>query len=480
MQIQSQPEWNKPRFQNAHPGLAFSPAFVNGFTTRPVGPALPMSGEDIKLDKPKEKPGNVPPKTPPQDAFYSERRQGHGNASTWMSMYKFCGPLAAGIFYGAMFGSPIWFAAGISLVVSSLQAGTALKIHKEDTPLARNIVRTTRKLMGRENDHSAAGKEWSMVPVWGAICFMAGLVEAFLNHLFAHKVKHQKQEDLAKAKGFFGPMHRLQARGMDLVEKGRKFLTEGKLKAWLPKFAEEWPKALMERFGKNGQGKAKWGYLVGMGFTSISGMLQSASAAKIQEHLDDKTARKASQNGTDNQPDGKKSENASAAQGGTDSELNGAVKSTDENGQPIKKPDAADPKTEKPDHANANRLQKPASKKASKSNKKTESQNRPDAGSVANQPAPRPEKAPEQPFSQFSPQNSPQPSSQTSQQNSQWNQPVAGQSVTSVNATTPSSFNKDAGSSAPWNPANPFSIATQGASQVQQPWSAFPFPLTVR
>jgi len=286
MQIQAQSEWNKPRFQNAQPGAGFGPgAAFYAAGARPSGAEPQMAGAEVRQAKPAAK----------QDEFSTEKRQGHGNASTWMSMYKFFGPLVAGVGYGAILGTPIAFAAGVSFLVSSLQVAIAQKIHKEDTPWAKKLVHNTRKVMGREKDHSAAGKEWSMVPVWGAVCGMAGLTEAGINHLFAHKFPAQtiKQlnDKIETSKSYLRPIYKMQAKGMKLADETKGHLI--KLSKQIPiAYIRNKATDQINKIGKKTTGRAKWAYIAGLGVAGIGGMLQSASAAKIQESIDARHAKK--------------------------------------------------------------------------------------------------------------------------------------------------------------------------------------------
>lgn len=436
MQIQSQPERNKPRALGAPPGAAFAYTAGGGYASPPpLGMAPRMSGEDARPEKPESRPGNGAQKAAPQDSFQHEQRQGgHGNASTWMSLYKFCGPLVAGIGYGTIFGSHMGFAALVSLVVSSLQAGTALKIHKEDTPWAKNIVRHTRKLMGRENDHSAAGKEWSMVPVWGAVCGLAGLTEASINHGFARWFPPQTIEQLRGKEGRFKRLYHMQAEAMqrakDLKDYLTKFLTGPKFKRFIPRFAEDWPAMLKRLFGNKVQGNAKLGYLAGIGIAGIGGMLQSASAAKIQERLDAKHAEKAQ-----GRPDEKKSEKRAKDKAGADNDPQAMA---DKNGKPLKNSDEAGIKPEKPAIANpaearnATEKQKPEAQKIDE--QKPEAQKQPVAGKAPYNFATSPEKVPVWPFP--------------------WSQPATAPLTAPVNALRPDSSSMNEMPPAPWGTMN--------------------------
>lgn len=116
-----------------------------------------------------------------------------GSASTLIGAFKVGSALIiTGGINAFLFGVPLKTAALVSGVVAGSQSLTALKIHRENNELSRKIIGFTRKLMGRENDLTPSGKEWSMVPVWGAVCGLFGLTEALGNHLY---IKWKKSQD---------------------------------------------------------------------------------------------------------------------------------------------------------------------------------------------------------------------------------------------------------------------------------------------
>lgn len=135
------------------------------------------------------------PKAPKSRGEEKENKEGwfKGSASTLIGAFKVASALIiTGGINAFFFGVPLKTASLVSGVVASSQALSALKIHKEDNDFTRKLIGFTRKLMGRENDHTPSGKEWSMVPVWGAVCGFFGLSEAFGNHMF---IKWKKSKD---------------------------------------------------------------------------------------------------------------------------------------------------------------------------------------------------------------------------------------------------------------------------------------------
>lgn len=283
MQIQPQTEWNRSRFPSVQPGLGFSPPQYNSGLPA-VGQQLQLSGTEVHRTK--------QPAKPPEDSFYEEKRKGHGNASTWMTLYKVFGPLVAGVGFGALFGSSIPVAAGVSVLISAIQAGTVLKIHKEDTQWGKDIVHSARKVMGRENDHSAAGKEWAMVPVWGAVCALTGLLEGGINHALGHKVNKLTIKDVEKLtrekKGFLRSLYTLQLKGMNTVSTLIDLVENN-----CPNILEKPKTFILQKLRNNAGGNVKLGYLAAVLGASLGGMLTSASAAKVQEQLDTRHSAKA-------------------------------------------------------------------------------------------------------------------------------------------------------------------------------------------
>lgn len=157
--------------------------------------------------------------------------------------------------------------------------------------------------MGRENDLTPAGKEWSMVPVWAGICGAFGLSEAFLNHMFKESTGYQKKsfEDRKKAildemqNSRFGLKKAIlgkQLRMMAFVESSRqglisKFSQWAKQEGVLGKVLNRLSHFL-KRFNKGGAARPNYPliYLWSLGMASFAGATQTAIAALMQQKID--------------------------------------------------------------------------------------------------------------------------------------------------------------------------------------------------
>ncbi len=266
--------------------------------------AVPTSsGPSDSLDLPSAKRSGKALLASPGPKATADRRKkpDYGNASRWVTAYKLgFSLLVAGAANAFLFGVPLWWAAGLSAVVASAQSAIALKVHREDTPFSRKMVSMTRKMMRRDQDQTPAGKEWSMVPVWGAACGAMALVEAGFNHLYSKWNPVKPGEDPVEAHltrikqsidkdDRFKTLYQLQKRGVEFTRDAKKWL-----KNWLrDPFPNQLPAKLKEmnhrlwiKLDNNVKGNPRAGYLVGFILAAIGGIAQTSIAAKIQERID--------------------------------------------------------------------------------------------------------------------------------------------------------------------------------------------------
>lgn len=234
-----------------------------------------------------------------------------GSASTLIGAFKVTSALIiTGGINAFFFGVPLKTASLVSGVVASSQALSALKIHKEDNDFTRKLIGFTRKLMGRENDHTPSGKEWSMVPVWGIICGLFGLSEAFFNHMSTKfsgekpktlndrfKKLTEEVAGLKNVNGLSAWFRRMQLknmeRGRDLyvyLERkagdfaGQKGNTLLKNAGSLAKSGLNWAKNFSE---KSAGGKRPYlGYIWSFCMASLGGAAQTVIAALMQTKVD--------------------------------------------------------------------------------------------------------------------------------------------------------------------------------------------------
>jgi hypothetical protein len=226
------------------------------------------------------------------------------NGSKLIGAFKITSALVVtGAVNAFFFGVPIYVSSGIAAAVAGAQALAALKIHKEDTPFTQKLMGLTRKLMGRENDLTPAGKEWSMVPVWAGICGIFGLSEAFLNHVFKESTGYQKKTFADRKKGILEEMQRsrfglkkavlgYQLKGMAFVEDSRRGLS-GKFSQWAKQEGAMGGlinrlNQFLKRFNRGGPARPNYPliYLWSLGMASFAGALQTVLAALMQQKID--------------------------------------------------------------------------------------------------------------------------------------------------------------------------------------------------
>ena len=306
MQMQPQFERTGTRLYNVRPGLAFTPNALGaaGMQSPHHPTAIRLSGAsdtaEVKPAEKKEKEtdqkdaeaGNQPPK-------------GRVNAAQLMTVYKCLGPAVAGIGYGLIFkGGSVLFAVMMSLMASSMSVFAVNKIHKEEGPLFKGFVEWSSKVMGlfgkgRQHDHSPAGKEWSMVPVWGLVCGLGGLFEAILNHVYSKKfptppvTKLMDKTALANKKGIAGAFSRFRSTCIEFLVNAKNWLkgpfSEAK---YLPKLVRQTPKWLIEKMEKDVHGNIAVAYALGALVPFIGALIQAGFFAKIQEKIDARQVEK--------------------------------------------------------------------------------------------------------------------------------------------------------------------------------------------
>jgi hypothetical protein len=236
-----------------------------------------------------------------------------GSASTLIGAFKVGSALIiTGGINAFLFGVPLKTAALVSGVVAGSQSLTALKIHRENNEFSRKIIGFTRKLMGRENDLTPSGKEWSMVPVWGTVCGMFGLTEALGNHMYTKITKTppktltqrfdaltEEVEEL-KAKKVTGPNAAFRQFQLDNMKRGKALINalENKAKAYanldgntlLKTGGILADKALKRarRFSEKSAGGRNplLGYIWSFTMASLGGAAQTVIAAMMQTKVD--------------------------------------------------------------------------------------------------------------------------------------------------------------------------------------------------
>lgn len=293
MQIQPQSEWMMPRPQ----GVLGSPVSMPGFQTG-FG-----QSDTVAIQRP-GLPAQLSQAVKPKSTEAQKKKQDHGNASRWVTAYKLGFSLCvAGAANAFLFGVPLWWAGGLSAIVAGAQSAIALKVHKEDTDFSKKLVKSTRKMMHRENDKTPAGKEWSMVPIWGMACGSMGLLEAGFNHLYSLRNPQSKDAnpmaDRLKAieanidkDGLLKPLYKLQKSGMEFTQRVTTRLSEnvphhlGRVQPRL-KVMYEWG---LNKLTNNVKGNPKAGYVLGFIMAGIGGIAQTSIAAKIQERIDNNQA----------------------------------------------------------------------------------------------------------------------------------------------------------------------------------------------
>lgn len=236
-----------------------------------------------------------------------------GSASTLIGAFKVGSALIiTGGINAFLFGVPLKTAALVSGVVAGSQSLTALKIHRENNELSRKIIGFTRKLMGRENDLTPSGKEWSMVPVWGTVCGMFGLTEALGNHMYTKITKtppktltqrfdalteEVRELDAKKATGLSAEFRRFQ---LDNMKRGKALINalENKAKVYanldgntlLKTGGNLADKALKRarRFSEKSAGGRNplLGYIWSFSMASLGGAAQTVIAAMMQTKVD--------------------------------------------------------------------------------------------------------------------------------------------------------------------------------------------------
>lgn len=248
-----------------------------------------------------------------------------GSASTLIGAFKVASALIiTGGINAFLFGVPIYTASLVSSVVAGSQALTALKIHRENNEFSRKIIGFTRKLMGRENDMTPSGKEWSMVPVWAGVCGLFGLSEALLNHAYIKgrqrwfdpnyqpQTLQERHTALSKKYGKNAPkltklsvLDKIERFQFHTMDQGQKVF--GQLKAHAGKLAtqgETGQKGLTANVGKlaklllrrvetfsaksAGGKKMYLGYIWSFTMASLGGAGQTVIAALMQTEVDKK------------------------------------------------------------------------------------------------------------------------------------------------------------------------------------------------
>jgi hypothetical protein len=244
------------------------------------------------------------PKPQPKPKPGQAHQYQNGQASKWVGAFKVTfSLLVAGGINAFLFGIPVWVAAGVSALVSSAQSIIALKIHREDTEFSRKVVSGSRWLMGRKQDYTPSGKEWSMVPVWGAACGLMALVESMVNHGYKKwfsKDGDKPLSDILKARRtaidaklkqspneMMKWIYRAQLRGMDLRNRVVDYV-DSLLKNW--SVGQGWKKKLGEiatkLWNQGGKRSMKTAYLLACGAAILGGIFQTSIAAYMQGKID--------------------------------------------------------------------------------------------------------------------------------------------------------------------------------------------------
>lgn len=269
------------------------------------------AGKNGEMPKPQsEKKQSAEPTHPlkpdaPKDGKPEPNQSQHGNASKLVGIFKVTfSLLVTGGINAFLFGVPLPVAAGASALVAASQSAVALKIHREDHPLSRKLVAFTRRLTGKTDDKTPSGKEWAMVPIWGAVCGFFGLAESVVNHA----VKSIREKNGIKPKDFDTRLKAIEedlgkpnCRLRRIKELQRDSMNLGKTAfAKLSEFLEKWAKK-ESLIGKPGQlanwafnqfksagGGRKMGLAYTWGFviTTIGGMAQTSLAALLQQRID--------------------------------------------------------------------------------------------------------------------------------------------------------------------------------------------------
>jgi hypothetical protein len=223
------------------------------------------------------------------------------NASTWIGAFKVTSALiVTGGINAFFFGVPIYVASGLSALLAGSQSLAALKVHKEDNEFTRKIVAFSRKVMGRQNDLTPAGKEWSMVPVWATICGFFGLSEAMANHTFKLLTGYQEKDfesrrrDLASAPlnnngrfNLFQSIQKMQLSGMSLVQESKTYV-ETLFQNWAAKGGvRKIPHQVLKHvLNASGGRNMPLAYLWSFGVASFGGAFQTVLAALMQQKVD--------------------------------------------------------------------------------------------------------------------------------------------------------------------------------------------------
>lgn len=301
MQMQPQLERTATRLNNVQSGFAVHPSSLAAAKSQLLNnQAVQLSGSvdinEVKSAHKQEKDA--------EDA--QEKTVGKRvSAAELMSVYKCLGPAAAGIGYGLIFkGGSVLFAVLMSLLASSASVVAVNKIHKEDGEFSKGLVNWSGKIMGlfgkgQRHDHSRAGKEWSMVPVWGIVCGFAGLLEAMLNHAYSKKFpsppvqKLMSKPDLANKKGFVGTFYGFRSTCLAVMVDAKNWLKDEFPKSkYFPRSVSRMPKWLIEKMEKDVHGNVGVAYFLGALVPFVGAIIQSGIFAKIQEKLDAKQAAK--------------------------------------------------------------------------------------------------------------------------------------------------------------------------------------------
>lgn len=232
----------------------------------------------------------------------------NGQASKWVSAFKIgFSLLVAGSINAFLFGVPLWVAGTLSAGIASMQSMLALKIHKEDTEFSKNVVSTTRKWMGRTQDYTPSGKEWSMVPVWGGICGMLALVEATVNHGYRTIFTQEKNKPILEVlearqnalqslikkhpASKLQVVYDLQLRGVKMTRAVLKQLRE---KVTQLAHSDGWKKRIGQTLETLWQGGRSMRvlYPLACGTAIMGGVLQTSIAAYMQGKVDQKNKLK--------------------------------------------------------------------------------------------------------------------------------------------------------------------------------------------
>lgn len=221
------------------------------------------------------------------------------NASTLIAAFKVTSALiVTGGINAFFFGVPIYVASGLAALVAGSQSLAALKIHQEDTEFTRKIVGFSRKVMGRQNDLTPGGKEWSMVPVWATICGFFGLSEAMGNHIYKkvtgceEKNFENRRNELAEAllskdKGWLNALKSKQLSGMIFVQKSKESI-EKLFENWAEKSGvRKIPLSVLQHImNASGGRNMPLAYLCSFGMASFGGAFQTVLAALMQQKVD--------------------------------------------------------------------------------------------------------------------------------------------------------------------------------------------------